>query len=138
LTTEAGWNFHAAALPSGLWGERAEIQLKPAKEVSHRAKTTVNRNATKGFRSTSMPLPPVPLPFNFTARREVTGDPLVESALPASGLDRSVECLGGSVWKLLVGCGKRPLDSTGLRPAVEILITNTQSNTPAEADAELL
>jgi hypothetical protein len=72
---------------AGFGGERAEIQLKPAKEVSHRAKTTVNRNATKGFRSTSMPVPPVPLPFNFTARREVTDDPLVESVLPACGVD---------------------------------------------------
>jgi hypothetical protein len=67
---------------AGFGGERAEIQLKPAKEVSHRAKTTVNRNATKGTRSTSMPGRPVPLPFNFEARRELTEDPLVDRFFP--------------------------------------------------------
>ena len=63
-------------------GERAEPLLKPATEVSHRAKTTVNRNATKGSRSTSMPVRPVPLPFNFEAKRDLTEDPWVDRFFP--------------------------------------------------------
>ena len=72
-------------------GERAEPLLKPATEVSHRAKTTVNRNATKGSRPISMPARAAALPFNFEARRELNEDLLVESILPASGLDCLVE-----------------------------------------------